>query len=293
MMLTMLFGSFIGGASSEGGGAVAFPVLTLLMSFDPLDARNFSFAIQSIGMTSASLLIISRKAPIYANALLPISLGGTLGLLLGTYYVLPHMQPAYIKLFFVSLWLSFGFVLFYINILQKKKRIIAQKFTPTNSLRTKLLFTGLIGGVVTALTGNGIDIFSFCILVIYLNASIKKATTTSVILMSISTVQGLFLHGVILKDFNASVWDIWLACVPVVVLFAPLGAYLVMRIRTIFIELFLYLVIVAQFVGALLIIRPSGGLWLFVFVVFGAGIGLFGALRLLSKKSVDSTSIKA
>lgn len=59
--LTMVFGSFIAGASAEGGGAVAFPVFTLLFDMSPYTARNFSFAIQAIGMTSASLLILGKK----------------------------------------------------------------------------------------------------------------------------------------------------------------------------------------------------------------------------------------
>ena len=50
----MVFGSFIAGASSEGGGAIAFPGLTLLFNTPPEVARNFSLAIQSIGMSAAS-----------------------------------------------------------------------------------------------------------------------------------------------------------------------------------------------------------------------------------------------
>ncbi len=58
---TMVVGAFVAGATPEGGGAVAFPVLNIFLSVDRVLARDFSLMVQSIGMTSASLLILSRK----------------------------------------------------------------------------------------------------------------------------------------------------------------------------------------------------------------------------------------
>jgi uncharacterized membrane protein YfcA len=49
MTITMLIGSFIGGATSEGGGAIAFPVMTLVLKLNPKVARDFSFMIQCCG----------------------------------------------------------------------------------------------------------------------------------------------------------------------------------------------------------------------------------------------------
>jgi hypothetical protein len=49
MTITMLIGSFIGGATSEGGGAVAFPVMTLVLKLAPSVARDFSLMIQCCG----------------------------------------------------------------------------------------------------------------------------------------------------------------------------------------------------------------------------------------------------
>ena len=57
---TMTFGSFIAGFSAEGGGAVAFPVFTKLLHVLPSDAKQFSLLIQSVGMTMASIFIISK-----------------------------------------------------------------------------------------------------------------------------------------------------------------------------------------------------------------------------------------
>jgi len=59
MSVTMAFGSFIAGSTSGGGGAVAFPVMTLLFEIAPPVARDFSLLIQAVGMSAASFTIIA------------------------------------------------------------------------------------------------------------------------------------------------------------------------------------------------------------------------------------------
>jgi len=49
LTITMIFGSMIAGMTSEGGGAVAFPVMTLALDISPAVARDFSLMIQSCG----------------------------------------------------------------------------------------------------------------------------------------------------------------------------------------------------------------------------------------------------
>ncbi len=49
LSITMIFGATIGGMTSEGGGAVAFPVMTLALGIKPSVARDFSLMIQSCG----------------------------------------------------------------------------------------------------------------------------------------------------------------------------------------------------------------------------------------------------
>ena len=49
LSVTMIFGAMIAGATSEGGGAVAFPVMTLALGIRPTIARDFSILIQSCG----------------------------------------------------------------------------------------------------------------------------------------------------------------------------------------------------------------------------------------------------
>lgn len=103
MTVTMAIGSFIAGATSEGGGAVAFPVMTLLFKIPPAVARDFALMIQSVGMTSAGITILLTGIPIERRGVLWGSLGGTLGLVLGLEFVAGHISAPYAKMLFVSL----------------------------------------------------------------------------------------------------------------------------------------------------------------------------------------------
>ena len=109
MSITMAFGSFIAGATSEGGGAVAFPVMTLLFEIPPPVARDFSLMIQSVGMGAAAITILSARIPVEKRALVWSSVGGALGIIAGLEWVAPHMQPKFAKMTFLSVWLAFAF----------------------------------------------------------------------------------------------------------------------------------------------------------------------------------------
>ncbi|HMQ49717.1 MAG TPA: sulfite exporter TauE/SafE family protein [Saprospiraceae bacterium] len=293
--LTMVFGAFIAGASSEGGGAVAFPVFTLLLGIAPAVARNFSFAIQSIGMTAASLLILGLGYKVEKKAILWASIGGVGGILLTTFAWPNIFTPAEIKLFFVSLWLSFGFALYAIN--TNKSRIVydeIQHFSGADAL--KLIFFGFLGGGVSGLIGNGIDILTFCLLTLNYRISEKVATPTSVILMTISTLQGLFLHWAIVGDFHvgSEAFNYWVVAAPVVVICAPLGAWVINKFPRNAIASFLYFIIVLQFITAYYVLGKKGQLdlkhILFSLSVFLLGLMLFWIIARVRKKNISLAS---
>ena len=62
--VTMIFGSIIAGATSEGGGAIAFPVFTKVLHIPASDAKVFSLAIQSVGMVAASIAILMMRVKV-------------------------------------------------------------------------------------------------------------------------------------------------------------------------------------------------------------------------------------
>ena len=75
MSITMIFGAMVAGMTSEGGGAVAFPVMTLALHISPSVARDFSLGIQSCGMSAAAFTIFWMKLKIEKHSLLFCSIG--------------------------------------------------------------------------------------------------------------------------------------------------------------------------------------------------------------------------
>ncbi len=283
MSITMVFGSFVAGASSEGGGSVAFPVMTLIFKIPPAQARDFSLAIQSVGMTAATLWIITRRIPIERTYLILAMIGGSAGIILGTYFIAPYTAPAYAKMLFVSFWLSFGITLFAVNYFRGRTvRDRLEKLTPFQ--KGELIFIGMLGGILSAILGSGIDICTFAFVTMKYNLSEKVATPTSVILMASNAVLGFMLHHLVLADIAPVVYNYWLVCIPVVLLGAPLGAFTINRVPRLHIVNFLVLIILIQFVGAILILRPTGRLLTFSIGSFVAGIIIFFILTAHSQR---------
>lgn len=276
-ILTMIFGSFIAGASPEGSAAIAYPVFTLLLKIPPAVARNFAFAIQSIGMTSATLLIIGLRLKVEWNYIKFVTIGGVIGLFLGTYYVVPLISPIQAKLFFVSLWLSFGIALWQQN--RKADREVfdnIQNFQGSDQMR--LMAFGLVGGIISSIFGTGINIFTYCLMTIYYRVSEKVATPSSVIIMTIETILGLFIHTQLINDFQPEAFELWLACVPFVAMFAPLGAYVISKMPRKGIATILYVILIVQFLGAMWVIKPALNQALICGGILISGISLFSYL---------------
>ncbi|HEX5023710.1 MAG TPA: sulfite exporter TauE/SafE family protein [Agriterribacter sp.] len=287
MTVTMVLGSFVAGASSEGGGAIAFPVMTLVFKIHPAEARNFSLAIQSVGMTAASLWIIAQKVKIERSYLRLCFIGGTIGLIAGTYFIVPLTTPAYSKMLFVSFWLSFGIALYVVN--YYRRRLIRTTLPAlTGYQQAELVGIGFTGGILSAILGSGIDICTFAFITMKYNLSEKVATPTSVLLMASNAITGFLLHRLVINDIQPVVYNYWLVSIPVVMMGAPLGAFVVSRAKRLHIVNFLCTVIVVQFVGAMLIINPSGKLLYFSAGSFLAGIIIFFLLTRKAQQSAPS-----
>ncbi len=281
-VITMIFGSFIAGSSPEGSAAIAYPVFTLLLKISPAIARNFAFAIQSIGMTCASLLIIGLVIKVEWTYIRYVTIGGVFGLIFGTYYIVPLISPPLAKLFFVSLWLSFGLVLWNEN--RKPKREVfdaIQNFTRSDMVR--LIFFGLIGGMISSIFGTGINIFTFCLMTIYYQINEKVAVPSSVIIMTIETLLGFFVHAGVIGDFQRDAFEMWLVCIPFVAVFAPLGAFVISKVPRKGVATFLYIILVIQFFGAMWVIRPNWVQALMCLGVLIAGLSTFFYLSRMSR----------
>jgi len=285
MSVTMAFGSFVAGATSEGGGAVAFPVMTLVFQLEPSVARDFSLMIQSIGMTAASYAIFRLRVPVDRTALIYGSLGGALGIVFAMEVVAPLVRPAYVKMFFVSFWAGFGYALYRIRRRAGRETRREIGAAPPRVIAL-LLGVGFVGGMVSGLTGSGLDISLFALLVLGFGLDERIATPTSVVLMAGNAVVGAVARAATPGAISAEAVDFWLVCIPVVVVGAPLGAWASAHLPRRLLVGFLLLVITVQLAGAWLLLPLDWTLATFSLVTIAAGVLGFGLLDRMGSRSL-------
>lgn len=277
MSLTMIFGSFIAGATSEGGGAVAFPIMTLVFKIKPLVARDFSLMIQTIGMGMASLIIFSLNIKILKKTIFLSTLFGALGMLFSFLIINDQVSPIFLKIFFTSLWLSFAFVLFKNN----RHRIDKTHINYENKLTLPII--AFIGGVISSLLGTGIDILVFSYLTLRHNVNLKIATPTSVVIMAIISAIGFFLKKILpSQSISTEAFHYFLVCIPVVIIGAPFGSYFINLKTQNFIKYLLIITLFIQYLYALFILELNYLHYTFSF--FTIIIGFISFYNLSAKK---------
>lgn len=279
--ITMAIGSFIAGATSEGGGAVAFPVLTLLFKIQPAVARDFSLLIQSFGMTAASLTIIKKKITIEKQTLLYASLGAVIGNVLGFSFFTQLFNPQALKLFFCSLWLAFAFVLIKIKIYGTPLR--STQVTQNKKSQVNLISIGVLGGILNSITGSGLDIFTFSLLTLFYNIDEKIATPTSVVLMALNSILCVALKLLFFGGVAEQALNFLQVSLPIVVIGAPLGSLFISQRSRSFITKLLVCIIIIQFITALIIIPLNTNLIFLISFTFFISLLFFYSLR--SKQS--------
>jgi uncharacterized membrane protein YfcA len=192
--LAMAMGSYVAGSTPMGGGTVGFPILVLLFGLPATLGRDFSFAVQSIGMTSASIFILCRRQPLAWSMLTGSFVGCLVGLPLGIFWVAPFIPELWIKIVFAVVWASFG-VLHLYRIGEIAAHDGMTEFDERWDFRVGL-FIGLFSAAsVAAVTGVGIDMVLYAALVLLCRADLKIAIPTSVLIMAFTSVLGLTLGG--------------------------------------------------------------------------------------------------
>ena len=226
--LAMGLGSYVAGSTPMGGGTVGFPILVLLFEQPAQLGRDFSFAVQSVGMVSAAIFIIARRVPLEWNLLRPAMLGALIGTPLGILFVAPLVPALWIKVSFAVVWASFGVLHLY-----RTREFCDQHGACVERPRIDRwlgLGIGLFASAsVTAITGVGIDMALYAALVLLRRADLKIAIPTSVLIMAFASVIGIAFKAAI-TGVQPGVYENWLAAAPVVALGAPLGAFIVHRI---------------------------------------------------------------
>lgn len=276
MSLTMILGSFVAGASAEGGAAVAFPVFTKLLHIPATEARTFGLMIQAVGMTTASVVIITRRVKILPQVIAWVSAGGVVGMIIGS--LLIPIPPPYPKLLFTFVTAAFGIAL----ILSRwvlHWQPLDEFLINTNPRRILFLGIGIVGGIFAANTGSGIDTLTFIVLTLAFGVNEKVSTPTTVIIMGLNSLVGFFTQGVLLRSIGIE-WEYWLVCVPIVIFGAPLGALVASRVNRDAIIFLLLGLITLELVTTLILIPFTNLMWLFTAVTVAVcAIWFTGMLR--------------
>ncbi len=229
--LAMSFGSYVAGSTPMGGGTVGFPVLVLFFGMPGSLGRNFALAVQSIGMVSASIYILSSRQKLAWPILLPSLIGSLIGTPFGAYFVAPVVPDLWIKLLFGVVWASFG-----VLHLLKLKELMAAHSTVERFSQSRFVIgfaVGVIGGIVASITGVGIDMLVYAILILLYRVDLKVSVPSSVILMAVTSLVGIATNVTLARWYpdrfrvDPEVFYNWLAAAPIVALGAPLGAIVV------------------------------------------------------------------
>lgn len=224
--LTMVLGAFVAGSTPQGGGAVAFPVLSVIFEVDRALARDFSMMVQSVGMTSASIFLLTQP-----NARgryrqlcwwLPVAaLGFVTGMLLLQDLRVPLIQSLF-------LGTTCAFAIAYLRSDHRGSESDVRMRRPRDT--ALLVATLFVGGLATSLFGTGADILLFTLLVTWFAMKERAATEMSIVVMAALSLLGFAWRGAVEGSLTTFQLRTWLTAVPVVLIMAPLGTFVLTRI---------------------------------------------------------------
>ena len=262
----MVAGSYVAGSTPMGGGTVGFPILVLVFDHSASLGRDFGFAIQSIGMTSASIFILCTGRPLERRLLKWAMLGSLLATPLAVAFLAPHVDERVMKMLFAVVWGSFG-IMHFVKLNQICAATGMTRMSPAFDRGAGLAIGIAGGGLIASLTGVGIDMLLYVVLVLLARADLKIAIPTSIVIMAWTSLVGItsvFTLSWLAPDLwmpDPELGGSWLAAAPVVALGAPLGAFVMSRIRRKPTLLFVSGLCLVQFVWMAWSERVSLGSW--------------------------------
>lgn len=259
MAAAMTLGSYVAGSTPMGGGTVGFPVLVLLMDLPATLGRDFSFSIQAVGMTSASIYILCTRQELEWPMLRAALPGALIGTPLGILFIAPLASDLFIKLLFASMWCSFGLL----HLRRIREITSYEGITPHDiSFDHRVGFiVGFLGSMtIASITGVGIDMMLYMVLVLWCHADLKIAIPTSVVLMAFTSLVGVGTK-LLLGGLEPGTFENWLAAAPIVALGAPFGALVVSKVGRRLTLVMVSILCVLQFIWTLVHERAELNLW--------------------------------
>jgi uncharacterized membrane protein YfcA len=276
--VAMAVGSYVAGSTPMGGGTVGFPVLVLLFKMPATLGRDFSFAIQAIGMVSAAIFIISRRQPLAWSMLKGAMLGAVIGLPFGIFFFAPFVPELWIKLVFAIIWASFG-VLHLYRLGEISSHVGMTEFDERWDFRVGLLIGLVASATVVSVTGVGIEMMLYAALVLLCRADLKIAIPSAVVLMGFTSAVGIGIKS-LTTGLQPGVYGNWLAAAPIVPLGAPLGALVVSLVGRRPTLLVVAVLCVGQFVWTCSMEREALGVFGLIASVAAVGVCLLGFEKL-------------
>ena len=257
MALVMALGSFVAGSTPMGGGTVAFPVLVLGFDRSPVMARDFGFAIQSVGMTSAMLFIFARNMPVERRMLLWSCVGAVIGLVFGTWLLAGRVPADWVKLVFATLWTTFGAWL-----VTGARAEASLPLRPADGRDVSRigLAVGVVGGAIASLIGVGLEMLVYATLVLRFGWGPKAAVPTAVCATALASPVGLALRF-LTEGVHPEVFPVWLAAMPVVIFGAPAGAFILKRVPRLVLLRVIGALCLVQFGATVAQVRPTPEQW--------------------------------
>ncbi|CAJ0598908.1 unnamed protein product [Cylicocyclus nassatus] len=304
MPLIMILGALVAGMTSEGGGAVAFPSMTLGLHIDPVTARDFSLLMQSVGMMCALTVVLIMRVQIEQRAVLFGTLGSVPGIIFGFKFVSlcvqlnlvyfwfdPLLDASQKKMLFVSIWASFAIALFILNSHKKRKTYPKiPDFKPWKAV--VLAATGFVGGIFTAFAGSGVDICIFSMITLLFRVTEKTATPTTVVLMGLNSMVGGYYRLIWEGDVTKLAIEYLQVSIPVGVTLAPFGSFLGSHFHRQVLACFVYVLELLSLLGFLITGPPlyliaCGG------AIILAGFGFFTLISKAGEKLMEEVEVCA
>lgn len=260
--VTMVFGSFLAGSSPAGAGIVAFPVFTKVLDVPAELARTFTLTTQAVGLTVAALIIVIARREIdrrVAAVGIPVGIAGFLVALFAlgepSRPFWPFtVSPAFVKVTFTLLLAALAFMMF---LMRRQTDMGSGRIVHWNvRVWLGLVAAAFLGGLVTGLTGIGVNVLVFLFAVVLAGLHPRAGVPTSICIMAGVSIAGLIVLALIDGQFDVTLspdgaqavavdgrpfgpvdagsYDLlgfWLASVPIVVWGAPLGSWVVARLH--------------------------------------------------------------
>ena len=273
-----------------GGGAIAFPVLALVLKASAGVSRDFALLIQSCGMTAASFTILFIGLPVEKWAFFFGSLGGGVGVIIGLEFIEGELTPDWKRMIYASFWFSYAIASFFLNL--KRGRLLFMRIPDLSVWKCLvLILTGFVGGIFTSFVGAGLDICSLSVLTLFFRISEKAAVPTSVMLMAFNSLVGSFWRGIIMTSIQTESFEYLAVAAVVVVVGAPVGVVLGTYLHRRLIAWIIYLILIAILITSFSIVPQTALLaGVSVAIIFAGLLVLFG-LIFLGQKVLNTISL--